>query len=165
MLILNMVLNFTFVCNPKNLQVWQSKKLTYSCFHPSLDGCRFFIYVHLCQWWARPLGHLANPTTSRNFSSITSRSTFAQPAVASRSLSKLSRGHRAATTARLKSQRSENWEMILVTRCIYFAMFDCMNSSVLTVFELNWLRLWVRVLPVLLKLHLLLADAARYAST
>ncbi len=37
MLILNMALNFMFVCNPKKIQVWQSKLSTYSCFHPSED--------------------------------------------------------------------------------------------------------------------------------
>jgi hypothetical protein len=34
MLILNMALNFMFVCDPKKLQVWQSKVSTYSYFHP-----------------------------------------------------------------------------------------------------------------------------------
>ncbi len=34
MLILNMALNFTFVCNPKKLHLWYSKLSTYSCFHP-----------------------------------------------------------------------------------------------------------------------------------
>jgi hypothetical protein len=37
MLILTMALNFTFVCNPKSLQVWQSKQSTYSCLHLSED--------------------------------------------------------------------------------------------------------------------------------
>ncbi len=35
MLILNVALNFTFVCNPEQLQVWQSKQSPYSCFHPN----------------------------------------------------------------------------------------------------------------------------------
>ncbi len=34
MLILNMALSFTFVCNLEKLQVWHSKLSTYSCFHP-----------------------------------------------------------------------------------------------------------------------------------
>lgn len=54
------------------------------------------------QWWARPLGHLADPTASRNFSSVTSRSTFAQLVVASWSLFEWSRGHCAAATVRLR---------------------------------------------------------------
>jgi predicted metal-dependent hydrolase len=33
MLILNMGLNFIFICNLEKLQVWQSKPSTYSCFH------------------------------------------------------------------------------------------------------------------------------------
>jgi hypothetical protein len=32
MLILNMALNFMFVCNPKKLQLWQSKLSPYSCY-------------------------------------------------------------------------------------------------------------------------------------
>jgi len=34
MLVLNMALNFTFVCNLEKLQVWHSKLSTYSWFHP-----------------------------------------------------------------------------------------------------------------------------------
>jgi len=34
MLILNIALNFTFVCNREKLQMWQSKLSTYLCFHP-----------------------------------------------------------------------------------------------------------------------------------
>jgi hypothetical protein len=37
MLILNMVLNFTFVCNPEKLQVRQFKQSTYPCFHPEVE--------------------------------------------------------------------------------------------------------------------------------
>ncbi len=41
-------------------------------------------------------------TISRASPAVASRSTFAQPTVASRSLSELSRGHRVAATARLR---------------------------------------------------------------
>jgi len=45
MLILNMALNFIFVCNLEKLQMWQSKQSTYSCFHPTImknDGGGFY---------------------------------------------------------------------------------------------------------------------------
>jgi hypothetical protein len=52
MLILNMALNFMFVCNPKTLQMWQSKLSTYSWFHlyigskwQNLDNY-YIIYVY-----------------------------------------------------------------------------------------------------------------------
>jgi hypothetical protein len=48
MLLLNMALNFMFVCNPKNLQMWQSKLSTYSCFHPlTLTKLKFY-FVLVC---------------------------------------------------------------------------------------------------------------------
>jgi hypothetical protein len=37
-----MALNFTFVCNSKKLQVWQSKLSTYSCVHPNVDDYDLF---------------------------------------------------------------------------------------------------------------------------
>jgi len=57
MLLLNMVLNFMFVCNPKQLQVSQSKLSTYSCFHPfDFDQIEIVLVVFvwwwkLWQWW------------------------------------------------------------------------------------------------------------------
>jgi hypothetical protein len=57
MLFLNMVLNFMFVCNPKQLQVSQSKLSTYSCFHPfDFDQIEIILVVFvwwwkLWQWW------------------------------------------------------------------------------------------------------------------